>query len=206
MDFANERQTIASHSTGGRATKRGVDALIDEKGAEAAFGLGISDMHPRLTRLVGRMRFRNGTGQNLLQHCLETAIIAGHMAAEIGARADVAQRAGLLHEVGQVHEGGSAQPILTAADLCAKLDESQEVVKALRAACTPDFFLFDRDLRLVYRGQFDASRPSLSTPVTGRDLRAACDAVLSGDHPDDDQRPSIGCNIKWKPGNAPEWF
>jgi len=85
-------------------------------------------------------------------------------------------------------------------------DESQEVVKALRAACTPDFFLFDRDLRLVYRGQFDASRPSLSTPVTGRDLRAACDAVLSGDHPDDDQRPSIGCNIKWKPGNAPEWF
>ena len=85
-------------------------------------------------------------------------------------------------------------------------DESQEVVKALRAACTPDFFLFDRDRRLVYRGQFDASRPSLATRVTGEDLRAACDAVLSGERPDDDQRPSIGCNIKWKPGNAPAWF
>ena len=79
-------------------------------------------------------------------------------------------------------------------------------MKALRAACTPDFFLFDRDRRLVYRGQFDASRPSLATRITGEDLRAACDAVLSGERPDDDQRPSIGCNIKWKPGNAPAWF
>ena len=85
-------------------------------------------------------------------------------------------------------------------------DESQEVVKALGAACTPDFFLFDRDRTLVYRGQFDSSRPSLPTPVTGENLRAACDAVLSGGRPDDDQRPSIGCNIKWKPGNAPAWF
>lgn len=85
-------------------------------------------------------------------------------------------------------------------------DESQEVVKALGAACTPDFFLFDRDRRLVYRGQFDASRPSLDTKVTGQDLRAACDAILSGERPDDDQRPSVGCNIKWRPGNAPAWF
>jgi thiol-disulfide isomerase/thioredoxin len=85
-------------------------------------------------------------------------------------------------------------------------DESQEVVKAYRAACTPDFFLFDRDRRLVYRGQFDVSRPSLNHPVTGADVRAACDAVLAGETPAADQVPSIGCNIKWKPGNAPSWF
>jgi len=85
-------------------------------------------------------------------------------------------------------------------------DESQEVVKAYRAACTPDFFLFDGDRRLVYRGQFDASRPSLDHPVTGVDLRDACDAVLGGETPAADQVPSIGCNIKWKPGNAPSWF
>ena len=85
-------------------------------------------------------------------------------------------------------------------------DESQEVVKAYQAACTPDFFLFDRGRRLVYRGQFDASRPSLPTPITGQDLRAACDAVLAGEQPSENQSPSIGCNIKWKPGNAPEYF
>jgi len=85
-------------------------------------------------------------------------------------------------------------------------DESQEVVKAYHAACTPDFFLFDADRELVYRGQFDASRPSLDTPVTGEDLRAACEAVLRGDTPDEDQVPSVGCNIKWKAGNAPAWF
>ncbi|MDH3207818.1 MAG: thioredoxin family protein [Gemmatimonadota bacterium] len=85
-------------------------------------------------------------------------------------------------------------------------DDSQDVVKSLGAACTPDFFLFDRDRRLAYRGQFDASRPSLDVPVTGADLRDACDAVLSGQAPADEQTPSIGCNIKWKPGNAPSWF
>jgi len=110
-----------------------VEELIDERGAEAAFGLGIPELHPRLTRLVGRMRFHNGTGQNLLQHCLETAMIAGHMAAEIGAREDVAQRAGLLHEIGQVDEGSPAQPLVTAAELCAKYDEPAEVVEAIRA-------------------------------------------------------------------------
>jgi len=82
-------------------------------------------------------------------------------------------------------------------------DESQEVVKAYGAACTPDFFLFDAERRLAYRGQFDASRPSLDVAVTGSDLRAACDAVLNGSVPDQDQRPSVGCNIKWKPGNEP---
>lgn len=84
-------------------------------------------------------------------------------------------------------------------------DESQDVAKAYRAACTPDFFLFDRDCRLVYRGQLDDSRPSTGIPVTGKDLRAALDAVLAGKAPPTDQRPSLGCNIKWKPGNEPSY-
>jgi len=82
-------------------------------------------------------------------------------------------------------------------------DESQAVAKAFSAACTPDFFLFDRGRRLVYRGQLDESRPGNGKPVTGRDLRAALDAVLAGRPVSSDQKPSIGCNIKWKPGNAP---
>jgi len=85
-------------------------------------------------------------------------------------------------------------------------DESQEVAKAYQAACTPDFFLFDRDRHLVYRGQFDSSRPKNDVPVTGSDLRAALDAVLSGHPVSTEQRPSIGCNIKWKPGNEPEYY
>jgi peroxiredoxin len=85
-------------------------------------------------------------------------------------------------------------------------DETQEVAKAYHAACTPDFFLFDGDRRLVYRGQFDDSRPDSGIPVTGRDLRAAVDAVLAGKKPDQQQRPSIGCNIKWIPGNEPDYF
>lgn len=85
-------------------------------------------------------------------------------------------------------------------------DETQEVAKAYRAACTPDFYLFDRDRRLVYRGQFDSSRPSNGLPVTGADLRAAADAVLAGKPVTGDQRPSVGCNIKWKPGAAPDYF
>jgi len=85
-------------------------------------------------------------------------------------------------------------------------DASQEVAKAYEAACTPDFFLYDDARKLVYRGQFDSSRPSLDLPVTGADLRAACDAVLAGAAPAEAQVPSIGCNIKWKTGNAPSWF
>jgi peroxiredoxin len=85
-------------------------------------------------------------------------------------------------------------------------DETQAVAKAYRAACTPDFFLFDRDRQLVYRGQFDGSRPSNGVPVTGADLRAATDAVLAGQPVTEDQVPSIGCSIKWKPGNAPAYF
>jgi peroxiredoxin len=85
-------------------------------------------------------------------------------------------------------------------------DETQEVAKAYRAACTPDFFLFDRDRRLVYRGQFDDSRPDSGRPITGADLRAAVDAVLAGRKLKQEQLPSIGCNIKWKPGNEPDYF
>lgn len=77
-------------------------------------------------------------------------------------------------------------------------DESQSVARAYDAACTPDIYLFDRDLKLVYRGQFDASRPGNGIPVTGKDLRAALDAVLRGEEPAGDQKASIGCNIKWK--------
>jgi peroxiredoxin len=84
-------------------------------------------------------------------------------------------------------------------------DETQEVAKLFRAACTPDLFLFDGARRLVYRGQFDASRPRNTVPVTGRDLRAACDAVLEGRQVSPSQTPSIGCNIKWKPGNEPDY-
>lgn len=82
-------------------------------------------------------------------------------------------------------------------------DETQEVAKAYSAACTPDFFLFGPDRTLVYRGQFDDSRPSNDVPVTGRDLRAAIDAVLADEPVADNQRPSLGCSIKWRPGNEP---
>ena len=77
-------------------------------------------------------------------------------------------------------------------------DESQSVAKAYHAACTPDFFLFDSDFKLVYRGQYDSSRPKTDMPVTGQDLRAAIDLVLAGKPVPEDQRASIGCNIKWK--------
>jgi peroxiredoxin len=85
-------------------------------------------------------------------------------------------------------------------------DASQEAAKAYRAACTPDFFLYDAERRLVYRGQLDDSRPGNNRPLTGRDLRAAISAVLTGSPVNPDQRPSVGCNIKWKPGNEPDYF
>ncbi|MEQ8974048.1 MAG: thioredoxin family protein [Coleofasciculus sp. C1-SOL-03] len=85
-------------------------------------------------------------------------------------------------------------------------DESQETAKAYTAACTPDFFVFDRDRKLVYRGQFDDSRPGNDQPVTGKDLRSAIDAVLAQSPVSEEQKPSIGCNIKWKPGNEPAYY
>lgn len=98
----------------------------------------------------------------------------------------------------EVREAGYVFPYL--------YDETQAVAKAYRAACTPDFFLFDGGRKLVYRGQFDASRPNSDVPVTGADMRAAVDALLVGRAPAADQKPSLGCNIKWKPGNEPEYY
>jgi peroxiredoxin len=97
----------------------------------------------------------------------------------------------------EVEEKGYVFPYL--------FDESQQVARAFRAACTPDFFLFDADRRLVYRGQFDDSRPGNGVPVTGRDLRTAIDALLHGQPVPHEQKPSIGCNIKWRPGNEPDY-
>lgn len=85
-------------------------------------------------------------------------------------------------------------------------DEMQRVAQSYHAACTPDFFLFDDQRRLVYRGQLDDSRPSNGLPVTGRDLRVALDAVLAGRAVAAEQKPSVGCSIKWKPGNEPDWW
>ncbi len=85
-------------------------------------------------------------------------------------------------------------------------DETQAVAKAYRAACTPDIFLFDQNRKLVYRGQFDDSRPGNGLPVTGKDLRAALDTVLAGKPVSENQKASIGCNIKWKAGNEPDFF
>lgn len=96
----------------------------------------------------------------------------------------------------EVREVGYSFPYL--------LDETQETAKAYDAACTPDFYLFDRDRRLIYRGQFDASRPGNDIPVTGADLIGAMECALAGQAVPTKQTPSIGCNIKWKRGNAPE--
>lgn len=86
------------------------------------------------------------------------------------------------------------------------VDAEQSVAKLFQAACTPDFFLFDGDGKLAYRGQLDRSRPSNEVPVTGDELRAAIEAVVGGKPVSAEQTPSIGCNIKWRAGNAPEWF
>lgn len=101
----------------------------------------------------------------------------------------------MVHEV---EERGYPFPYL--------FDEDQSVAKAYHAACTPDFFLFDKQQRLVYRGQFDASRPGNGIPITGADLRRAVDCVLADKSVPAEQRPSIGCNIKWRTGQEPEYF
>jgi peroxiredoxin len=102
---------------------------------------------------------------------------------------------GMAHDA---RDAGYAFPYL--------FDETQEVAKTFRAACTPDLFLFDRGGALVYRGQFDSSRPGNGIPITGSDIRAAADAVLGGLPVNPEQRASIGCNIKWKRGNEPQYF
>jgi len=86
------------------------------------------------------------------------------------------------------------------------VDDTQAVARSFKAACTPDFFLFGPDKKLVYRGQFDAARPKSTAAISGEDLTAATDALINGDGPLEEQRPSMGCNIKWKKGNEPEYF
>jgi peroxiredoxin len=103
-------------------------------------------------------------------------------------------------------EGMAAEAREAGYDFPYLFDETQEVAKAYGAACTPDFFLFDPERRLFYRGQLDGSRPGNGVPVTGEDLRGALDAVLDGRPAPQVQRPSLGCNIKWKPGNEPVYF
>ena len=110
-----------------------IDGLIQERGTEAALTLGISDLQPRLARLVGQMRFHTNHGHNLMQHCLETAMIAGFMAEQLGGRSDLVRRAGLLHEIGQVDDSVSDHPILAAAELCTKYGESEELVQTIRS-------------------------------------------------------------------------
>jgi peroxiredoxin len=105
---------------------------------------------------------------------------------------------GPVEMVKEVRDAGYVFPYL--------FDETQTVAQSYRAACTPDFFVFDRKHLLVYRGQFDDSRPGNGMPVTGNDLRAALDAVLTGKQPSANQKPSIGCNIKWIEGNEPDYF
>lgn len=102
------------------------------------------------------------------------------------------------------HLQAMAQELSLTFPIC--YDESQEVAKAYTAACTPDFFLFDSHQQLAYRGQLDDSRPSNGKPVTGKDLRAAVEALLADKSVSVEQAPSIGCNIKWKPGNAPNYY
>ena len=85
-------------------------------------------------------------------------------------------------------------------------DETQSVAKSYKAACTPDFFLFDHELSLYYRGRYDESRPGNGLPVNGLDLKGAVDQLLKGEPPTDSQHPSMGCNVKWKPGNEPDYF
>jgi peroxiredoxin len=85
-------------------------------------------------------------------------------------------------------------------------DEDQQAAKAYRAACTPDLYLFDKDKKLAYRGQLDDARPGNEKPVTGKNLRTAIDSVLAGEDVTESQLPATGCNIKWKPGNEPDYF
>jgi len=114
------------------------------------------------------------------------------------------------NDVAQYPEDGPAQMAEMAATLGATFpylyDETQQVAAAYHAACTPDFFLFGADRTLVYRGQFDGARPANDVPVNGHDLRAALDAVLAGTPVPEPQLPSLGCSIKWKPGNEPDYF
>jgi ribonuclease Y len=109
------------------------ETIVEEAGGQAAFNLGVPDLHPRLARLVGRLKFRHHHGHNLLQHVSEVALLGVHIASETGARAEIVRRAALLHEIGRVEDGATGHPALLAAELAAKFGQADEVVAALQA-------------------------------------------------------------------------
>jgi peroxiredoxin len=129
------------------------------------------------------------------------ALAREHVGSELGIVAISANDPATYPE--DAPEGLAAEAVEAGYTFPYLFDETQGVAKAYTAACTPDFFLFDHDRQLVYRGQFDPSRPANDVPVTGADLRAAIDAVLAGRAVLQEQRPSVGCSIKWRPGNEP---
>ncbi len=110
-----------------------IEQLVEEGGVQTAFNMGITDLHPRLARLVGRLKFQTNHGQNLLQHCVEVALVAAHMAGELGARQEVVRRAGLLHEVGRADETAKGHSVLASAELAGKYGESEAVVHAIQS-------------------------------------------------------------------------
>ncbi len=158
--------------------------------------------------------FKNATGLLVAFLCNHCPFVK-HIRAEFAVLASRYQKLGVAvvgissNDVGQFPDDSPEKMAEEARtygyDFSYLFDESQEVAKAYGAACTPDFFLYDKDRRLVYRGQMDSSRPENGIPVTGADLKAAMDALLQGRPVPSDQKPSIGCNIKWKQGNEPQY-
>ena len=169
----------------------------------------------RTGRSVSRDDFRDGTGLLVMFICNHCPFVT-HMSSALADFGREYEERGLGIVAissndpvtppadGPEEMKGEAETIGYTFPYC--FDATQGVAKAYQAACTPDFFLFDGTLRVAYRGQCDASRPSNGSDPTGKDLRAAADAVLEGREPAPDQTPSVGCNIKWKPGNQPVWL
>jgi peroxiredoxin len=165
-------------------------------------------------RAVSRSDFENGSGLLVIFMCNHCPFVI-HIADRLAEFAAEYQQKGLAI-VGINSNDASNHPADSPEQMVAEAeargysfpylyDETQDVAQAYQAACTPDFFLFDGNHQLVYRGQFDSSRPESEILVTGEDLRAACDAVLTDHKPASEQRPSLGCNIKWKVGNEPSY-
>jgi peroxiredoxin len=181
-----------------------------------ALGTSAPDFHlpDGMGRLVARDDAVGSRGLLVMFLCNHYPYVR-HVAGEVVRLAREYQARGVLvmaissNDVAQHPEDGPAQMAELATAIGATFpylyDETQDVAKAYHAACTPDFFLFDADLCLVYRGQLDGARPGNDIPVSGSDLRAALDAVLAGTRVPEPQLPSLGCNIKWKPGREPDY-
>jgi peroxiredoxin len=166
-------------------------------------------------RVVSRDDFRGQPGLLVIFMCNHCPFVK-HVAPELARMADEYQTRGLgvvgisSNDIGSHPEDAPDKMRMEAASQGYRFaylyDETQSVAQSYRAACTPDFFLFDGDFKLVYRGQMDETRPKQGAQPTGKDLRAAIEALLSGQPQPQPQRPSIGCNIKWIPGREPEYF